>query len=78
MAFDRHIVMMSLVPLRLLQTHMVKQEPSMVVKSKGLLSLADWDLNVGFITTLDNLPYSAPSVKYGFARSLLGAGCQPQ
>lgn len=53
--------MMSLVPPRLLQTVAVKQEPRMV-KRKGLLSLADWDLNVGFTTTLDSLPY-LPSVK---------------
>lgn len=46
---------MSLVPPNPLQADVSKQEPNAVVKSKGLLSPADWDLNVSFTTTLDNL-----------------------
>ena len=72
MAFDRNIVMMSLVPPSLSQADKARQEPN-VVKSKSLLSPADRGLNVGFTTTRNDLLHSASSVKYGCVRPLLGA-----
>lgn len=54
MALDMHRVVMTLKPPSLLWAEQEKQEPSMVVKSKGLLSQTDGGLNIGSPTTLDS------------------------